>query len=595
MRNWRWTLALAAVLGLVLSPGCGRGGQRATPTTAPEGPTSEPTETAWSTDTAQPTETAQPTNTPEATPTETAEPPFDGHPLPMDQDKLFAASGVCASCHTGLVDEAGNDVSNDTNWRAAIMANAARDPYWQATVRSEVLELPHLKAAIEDKCATCHTPMARFGAAHGGLDTALLDGGFLDPDHAAHGLAIDGVSCTLCHQVEETGLGTPEGFSGGFVVDVELPPGGRLAYGPFPAAEGPAAVMREGSGYLPLEGPQTTQSELCATCHTLYTPYVDADGEIAGEFPEQVPYLEWRHSDYAETHVCQDCHMPPAEGEVQIASIGGGPPRSPFAQHLFIGGNAYVLEMLRTFGEEWAVTASSEHFQRKIDQTLEQLQERTATVAVEQAEVDDSGLVAVVAVRNEAGHKLPTGFPARRVWLHVTVTDAAGGVVFESGAVEADGSIVGNENDSDPAGYEAHHEELTSPDQVQIYEAILENIEGAITTGLLRAQGYRKDNRLLPTGFDKGTADADFGVYGAAADDGDFQGGGDRVRYAIDVGDASGPFTVEVELLYQSIGARWAENLRRHDAPEIASFLGSYEAVPNQPVVVAVSTVTVEP
>jgi hypothetical protein len=287
--------------------------------------------------------------------------------------------------------------------------------------------------------------------------------------------------------------------------------------------------------------------------------------------------------------------MPPAQGGVRLASVGGGPPRSPFGQHLFVGGNIYVLKLLQAFGEEWAVTASSEDFQRKIDQTREQLQSHTATVTVEEAQVTDSRLTMVVAVESRVGHKLPTGYPSRRLWLHVTVKDAAHTVIFESGAVNRDGSIVGNENDSDPAMYEEHYEEIVSPDQVQIYEAILENVEGAITTGLLEAKGYRKDNRLLPTGFDKGTAADDIGVYGGAAVDEDFEGGGDRIRYAIDLTDARGPLTVAVELLYQSIGMRWAENLRRHEAPEIAGFLSSYEAVPNEPVVVARATANVEP
>jgi hypothetical protein len=516
---------------------------------------------------------------------------YDGLPLPTERGAFFSGSGACASCHTGMVDEAGNDVSIDTNWRGAIMANASRDPYWRATVRSEVLDLPDLKAVIEDKCATCHTPMARFTANDAGLKTGVLDDGFLDPEHPLHGLAIDGVSCTLCHQIEEAGLDTPESFSGGFSIDTERPAGERLIYGPFPAAKGPASVMQDVSGYLPVQGPQTTQSELCATCHTLYTPYVDSDDQIAGEFPEQVPYLEWQHSDYAQTHACQDCHMPPAQGSVRLASIGGGPPRRPFAQHLFIGGNAYVLNLLRTFGEARAVTASSEHFQRKIDQTLEQLQERTATVTVEEVEFADSRLTMVVAVESAVGHKLPTGFPARRVWLHVAVRDAADRVVFESGAVNPDGSILGNENDSDPGVCEKHYEEIVSPDQVQIYEAILENVEGAITTHLLEAKGYRKDNRLLPAGFDKDTADEDIRVYGVAASDEDFQGGGDRLRYVVDLVDAQAPLTVDVELLYQSISMRWAENLRRYDAAEITSFVSSYDAVPNKPVVVAATTV----
>ena len=111
---------------------------------------------------------------------------------------------------------------------------------------------------------------------------------------------------------------------------------------------------------------------------------------------------------------------------------------------------------------------------------------------------------------------------------------------------------------------------------------------------MLEAAEYVKDNRLLPAGFDKETAPADVGVYGEAASDADFQGGGDRVKYAIDVGDAEGPFVVTAELLYQTISYRWAQNLQRHEADEITRFMEYYQAVPNIPAVVAGATLKVE-
>ena len=88
---------------------------------------------------------------------------------------------------------------------------------------------------------------------------------------------------------------------------------------------------------------------------------------------------------------------------------------------------------------------------------------------------------------------------------------------------------------------------------------------GRVTTGLLAAVRYLKDNRLLPRGFDKRTAPADCAVRGDAADDPDFQGGGDRVVYRVDVPPgAAGPLRIEVELLYQPIAFRWAHNLDRY-------------------------------
>ena len=89
----------------------------------------------------------------------------------------------------------------------------------------------------------------------------------------------------------------------------------------------------------------------------------------------------------------------------------------------------------------------------------------------------------------------------------------------------------------------------------------------AVTTGLLTAVTYLKDNRLLPDGFDKATVTKDVAVRGEAAADADFVAGGDRVRYVVDVASATGPFTVAAELKYQTIGFRWAKNLAGYRAP----------------------------
>jgi hypothetical protein len=530
----------------------------------------------------------QPTSPPVS---EGATPPaaYPGLPLPTERGELFSASGACAACHNNMVDESGADVSTGTFWRSTMMANAARDPYWLASVRAEVLDHPDYQAVIEDKCATCHMPMAHFTAVTSGGEGRLLGDGFLDPQNEQHTLAVDGVSCTLCHQIREAGLGQPDSFSGGFVIDTDLPAGERLIFGPYPISEELAAMMQAASGYPAVQGQHITQAELCATCHTLYTPYVDATGQIAGEFPEQMAYLELAHSDYQGTYACQDCHMPAAQGAVRISTTSDSP-QSPFAQHIFVGGNAYMLEVMRIFGEEWQVTASSEQFEAKKGRTLDQLQTRAAALAIEEGELSGSHLTVTVVLQSLAGHKFPTGFPSRRAWLHFTVQDAGGGIVFESGAVNPDGSIVGNDNDADPTQYEPHYQAIASPDQVQIYETIMGDSEGGVTTALLRGAGYLKDNRLLPLGFDKEVASEDIAVHGQAMEDADFSGGGDRVSYAIELGDAGGPFTVTVELLYQSVGCRWAQNLRRHEAPEPARFLDYYEAVPNLPVVIAGAT-----
>jgi hypothetical protein len=159
------------------------------------------------------------------------------------------------------------------------------------------------------------------------------------------------------------------------------------------------------------------------------------------------------------------------------------------------------------------------------------------------------------------------------------VRDRDGRVVFESGALNADGSITGNDNDADALKFEPHYTQITSADQVQIYESVMVDQAGAVTTGLLNATRFIKYNRLLPKGFDKRTADAEIATQGEATSDADFTGDGDRVRYSVSTGNSQGPFHVEAELWYQPTGYRWANNLKKYDAPEPKRFTGYWDAM----------------
>jgi hypothetical protein len=152
-------------------------------------------------------------------------------------------------------------------------------------------------------------------------------------------------------------------------------------------------------------------------------------------------------------------------------------------------------------------------------------------------------------------------------------------LLFESGALNERGRIEGSRADSDSSGFEPHYAQLRERDQVQIYESVMRDAGGGATTGLLQAVGYLKDNRLLPRGFDKASADAPITVVGDSGQDTDFTGGEDVVRYSVDAAGYPGPYQVSVSLRFQSIGFRWAENLRAYDAPEPQRFSGYYAAM----------------
>jgi hypothetical protein len=488
---------------------------------------------------------------------------------------LFLTSDNCMACHNGLISSKAEDVSIGFDWRSSAMAQAARDPYWQASVRREITEHATAAAAIEDECSTCHMPMnhldARVASRQSQVFANLRPG--LAPAQTAS--ALDGVSCSLCHQIEADKLGKPESFVGNFVIDMtgRLP---RKALGPFAVKPPVARVMASATQFLPSQADHIGSAEMCATCHTLITEALGPKGESIGRLPEQVPYLEWRESSYGQTTTCADCHMPKVKDPAPIASLLSEP-RTGFARHEFMGGNFLLSAMLEHLRVPTAATPQD--FERERAAVRRLLSQDAAQLSVGGITVKDGLLQTEIVVENQAGHKLPTAYPSRRAWLHIVVKDSSGKVVFESGAIRGNGSIIGNDNDEDPARFEPHHPAIETSDQVQIYESVLGDAQGRVTTGLLHATTHLKDNRVLPSGFEKQNAPTDVAVHGQALDDADFVGGSDRVRLRVVVGKTPGPFSVSAELLYQPIGFRWADNLRAVPGAEPPRFNRSYDAL----------------
>jgi hypothetical protein len=485
----------------------------------------------------------------------------------------------------------GEDISIGLSWRSTMMANSARDPYWQAAVRRETIDHQKAKAAIEDECAKCHMPMSRYQSKYEGRDGEVFSHLERGSDQRIDLLARDGVSCSMCHQITKDKLGTGESFVGGFVVDTTTERGERAEYGPYKIEDGQSRIMRSSSaGYKPTESDHVRQSELCATCHTLITKALGPEGQVLGSLPEQMPYQEWLASDFKDKQSCQHCHMPTIEEEARIA-VTLGLPREKSARHTFVGGNFFMLRMLNKYRDELGAWARPSEFENAVQRTIEHLKTNTVRLSLDPIEsLGDGRLQADITVENLSGHKFPTGYPSRRAWLHVTVKDRNNRVVFESGALKPDGSIAGNDNDADAIRFEEHHTEITNPGQVQIYEDIMVGTNNLPTTGLLTAVRYVKDNRLLPKGFDKRRVGADIAPHGGAVADENFTGGSDKIRYIVSPGpEAQGPFRVEAELWFQPISYRWATNLKSYDAAEPQRFTRYYDAMSSGSAVLLVS------
>ncbi len=497
--------------------------------------------------------------------------------LPWDESSMFTGSGNCAHCHSsnGAANtENGTDISMPTQWRGTMMANAARDPLWRAKVSAEIDEFPQFQVAIETKCIRCHAPMAHEQAMHDGqTDYSLVE---LESDP----LALDGVSCTLCHQVEPDNFGLPQSYSGHFELDET-----RQIYGPYTnPLTGP---MMNNSNFMPVHSEHMGESELCATCHTLFTAYVGNDGQLTGSFPEQTPYLEWKNSTFGQNNVeCQACHMLVADTAQDIATM---PPwhtetHEPFAKHEFTGANEFMLNILKNNITELGLTASEANFDDTLARTRLMLENQTVGLSAMHFLTEDT-LSVDLMVENFCGHKLPTGIPLRRMWIHLKVLGGDAEVIFESGNWDEDGEVIGLDE-----GFEPHHDMINHPDQVQIYEPVMMDVNGDLTYTLLRAAGYLKDNRLPPVGFTSSHSAYDStAIEGAALQDADFNrsggvegSGSDTVHYRIPVS-SGGPFLVEVEVCYQTLTPRMFNDIASHDTPEVHVFAPMYEEADKAP------------
>jgi hypothetical protein len=312
-------------------------------------------------------------------------------------------------------------------------------------------------------------PMAR-ATAHasnrkGTVFSHLPVGSVGEPDDL---LAHDGVSCTMCHQITERGLGSADSFNGGFVLQRQPPSDAGSILGPFTVDAGRTTVMQSASDYRPAEAAHIRKSELCATCHTQFTRALGPRGETIGRLPEQTPFLEWRHSAFRDEQSCQSCHMPVVREQLPMTSVMGIP-RDGVSRHAFQGGNFFVLGMLNRYRADLGVQATAAELQASMQHSTKLLQSDTATVSIDRTERTGTRLEVDVGVTNLSGHKLPTGFPSRRAWIHLTARDAAGRIIFQSGAPADDGRIEGNDNDADPKRFEPHFTTIRRGDEVQIY------------------------------------------------------------------------------------------------------------------------------
>jgi hypothetical protein len=521
--------------------------------------------------------------------------------LAAGSNTYFKGSGACAGCHGhdpsgfAMTKPDGTDVNVTDDWRSSMMGNSARDPFWRAKVSHEVQVNPGHQAALEDKCTSCHAPMGRFEKHYLGQGPYSIAELEQDP------IALDGVSCVPCHIQSADSIGL---FNSG---NLKLDTAGRPLYGPYGGPDDPIALfgapMTAFVGYTPQYGEHINDGGLCATCHTLITETADLGGALTGgTFVEQATYHEWLNSTFNNKEhpggvTCQGCHVPRTDDGVVIsANYLFLQPRQPFGLHHFAGANVFMLNMLKDHIGDLGLTANAVQFDSTIARTKKMLKQNSLLLEPSMADRSSDTAFIDVKLTNLAGHKFPSGYPARRAWVELVVADAGGDTLFRSGGWDGTYDVIGH----DPS-WEPHYDVISDPDQAQIYEMVMADVNGDRTTTLERAATKLKDNRLAPAGFTSThyaydtttvvnvpSSDVDFNLDALGVEG----SGTDIVHYHVPMNGYTGLLTITAKVWYQSAPPRYMTEMFAYNSAAIDTFKTYFQSANNSPTQVKAASFT---
>jgi hypothetical protein len=441
------------------------------------------------------------------------------------------------------------NLSANGEWRFSMMGLSGRDPIFFSQLNSENALHPKLeghpkdaKPFVQDLCLSCHGVMGerQFKSDTGGLFTRAQ---LLDPHSIYGSLARDGVSCAACHHIAAEGLGKPETFTAKF----KLGPVNEI-YGPF-HENVQTLSMKNALGITPMatEKNQIESSKLCGSCHTIVLPVYESSGRRAmrngkpAEFYEQTTYLEWLNSSFT-NQSCQSCHMPteykgnPLSYKIANIEDNTFPPvdfrspdkdlvltkRDPYHRHTLLGINIFALEMFKQFRTELGLykldpmlrspDTTTPGIDTAIASGLENASQKNAQLRIQSFGRDDNRLIADVQVTNLAGHSFPSGVGFRRAFVDLQVLDEQNHILWESGKTNDDGVILDGSGSPletefftpSQQRFQRHHwskNPIRREDQVQIYEELVTNAEGFLTTSFISLDNKMKDKRLQPKGW----------------------------------------------------------------------------------------------
>jgi hypothetical protein len=355
---------------------------------------------------------------------------------PIDPAALSGSRNCAtAGCHEQILHE----------WEPSAHRYASRSMFFQA-IQGAMAK--NNGAESTRYCAGCHDPIALYSGSKNIYDKDLTSPG-----------ADEALSCVACHSITETDV------KGNAAYVIE--PQHRVL---FEGQDGAAA--RTLSSFLIRALPRPHKAawtrdlqktpEFCGACHK---QFIDEQINGVGWVQLQNQYDNWRKShwfkgkaddpqvaDPKKSISCRECHMrltdstDPAAGDAKDynRSENDGKHRN----HRFIGGNQWHPKLHDLPGADEQVRLTEEWLRG--DTQIPEIADKWTNgpsvpvqlVAPKTAKPGEPVAIQVVVTSNKVGHDFPTGpLDIIQSWVELTVTDAAGKTVFESGHVDAKGYL----------------------------------------------------------------------------------------------------------------------------------------------------------
>lgn len=429
-----------------------------------------------------------------------------------EHEALFAESNypsaaTCGTCHPKQYKE----------WSVSSHSYSQLSPVY-LSLSSEINELS--SGTNGDFCLRCHSP----------IGANLGESPFIS-NLDRHPTSREGITCVVCHRLSKN-YNKRSGrlaLVKGDLLQPVFGPKGNEELGRVLENDKFRVVTEKGKPGRKIHTkinkfPSMSEPIFCATCH---------DVTLLNGFRLEEAFSEYRLSPAAKRGVtCQDCHMGKVQGipsgydEGPGAVVGGRETaKRKVTNHFFAGPdysvihpgifphNAEAQEMATMrewlqydykagwgtdefednvpedakFPEKWdsvddrydareILNVQFERLAYAREKRLEVLRNGYSLDDIVVEEVGQDGIEFKVKVSNLTdGHNVPTGFTGERlVWLHVTVKDSKGEVVFESGDLDPNGDVRDHESSYVHTG--------TMPLDVQLFDLrsrfVVQNLRG---------------------------------------------------------------------------------------------------------------------